>query len=130
MNWKLIFMLSAFGVLMGVASVFGLTRGIEPLLWLVIWIFCAYWITRQARTKLFQHGFMVGLTTGLIALLIQVALFSTYAANNPEFNREVPGGWSARTLFLITTPFISVISGLVLGLLCWATGKIFKQSPA
>jgi len=130
MNWKLILTLSVFGVLMGIASVFGLTKGIEPLLWLVIWIFCAFWVTRQMKTKLFQHGFMVGLTTGLIALLIQVALFSTYAANNPEINRDVPGGWSARTLFLILSPFISVISGLVLGLLCWATGKIFKQSPA
>ncbi len=32
MNWKLILVLSCFGLLMGIASVLGLTKGLEPVL--------------------------------------------------------------------------------------------------
>ena len=130
MNWRLILTLSAFGVLMGVATVLGITKGIEGLLWLIIAIFCAFWIARNVKEKHFQHGLLVGIIAGSIAPLIQVLLFSTYAANNPEIARNTPAGWSARTLFLIMTPFIGGVSGLVLGLLAWMAGKIFRQSPA
>jgi uncharacterized membrane protein YeaQ/YmgE (transglycosylase-associated protein family) len=130
MNWRLIFTLSVVGVLMGVATVLGITKGMEGLLWLIIAIFCAFWIARNVKEKHFQHGLLVGVIAGSIAPLIQVLLFSTYAANNPEIVRDAPPGWSARTLFLIMTPFIGVVSGLVLGLLTWAAGKVFRKSPA
>ena len=57
MNWKLIFLLSLFGLAMAVGTVFVITSQIEPWCWLVIFIVCAWAIAAQAPGKFFLHGF-------------------------------------------------------------------------
>jgi len=114
---------------MGAASVLGLTKGLEPVLWLMIAIICAVVIGRTAA-KTFRHGFMVGLIAGAVAPLLQALLFQTYAANNPEISetfKQIPGGLSARTFILLTMPVISLLSGVVLGLLSLAAGRLLQR---
>ncbi|MGH9966251.1 MAG: hypothetical protein ACREBG_00240 [Pyrinomonadaceae bacterium] len=130
MNWRLVSSLSVFGVAMGVASVLGLTKGLEPVMWPIIGIFCAIWIARKARQKYLLHGFFAGLLAGGIAPLIQALLFSTYTANNPrvaEGLKDLPAGFSPQSFFFVLVPIIAVLSGLVLGLLSWVTGKIVRS---
>ena len=127
MNWKLIGLLAGFGVLMGVASVLGLTKGIEGLLWLVIGIICVLGIVSRAPTRSFLHGFLVGLIGGAVAPIIQFLFFAAYMANNPELSKrfaEIPGGMEAKYFFLMLTPVIGLGSGLVLGLVCWLVAKL------
>ena len=55
MNWKLIVLLSLFGLAMAIATVFVVPSNVEPLLWLVIFVACAWWIARGAPGKYFLH---------------------------------------------------------------------------
>jgi hypothetical protein len=130
MNWKLVISLSAFGVVMGLASFFGVTKGFEPLIWPIIGIFCALWIARKAGQKYFLHGFFTGVIGGASAPLLQALFFSTYIANNPraaEDLKQLPAGFSAQTFFFILVPIIALISGLMLGLLSWVAGRIVRR---
>jgi hypothetical protein len=45
-NWKVIAPIGALGVAMGLASVFGLTSGIELWLWVGVWVVAAVTIAR------------------------------------------------------------------------------------
>ena len=126
MNWKLIGLLSGFGVLMGVASVLGFTKGLEGLLWPVIGGICVLLVVWRAPGRLFLHGFCVGLIGGAVAPVIQVLLFSTYMANNPELATrfaEFPVGMEARYFFLMLSPVIGLVSGLLLGFVCWLVAR-------
>ena len=40
MNWKLIFLLSLFGLAMGIATVYVIPSRLEPMFWLAISILC------------------------------------------------------------------------------------------
>jgi uncharacterized membrane protein YvlD (DUF360 family) len=133
MNWKLIGALSGFGVLMGVASVLGFTKGLEGLLWLVIAGVCVWLVVGRVPGRWFLHGFYVGLVGGAVAPILQVLFFSTYMANNPDLATkfaEIPGGMEPRMFFLVLTPGIALVSGLVLGLLCWLVAKLARKSRA
>ena len=131
MNFQLVFMLSGFGLAMGVASLLGLIpRGVELWLWLAIALICAVWIAKQVPSRRFMHGFLTGLISGMLSPLIQVAFFSLYLRNNAyaaESFRQVPAGFSPRLLVLIMTPVIGIIYGLCLGLLAWVAGKVLRR---
>ena len=133
MNWKLIFTLSLFGVAMAVASVFGLTRKIEPLLWLVIFVACAIFIARYCVAKYFLHGFLLSLIDGIWISLIHAAFFSTFIKNNPEMAaafQNLPAGISLRVLNLIIGPIDGAIFGVVLGLFAWIAAKLLRKKAA
>ncbi len=53
MNWKLILQLSLFGLAMAFATVFFIPSKVEPLVWLAIFIACAYVIATKAPGKSF-----------------------------------------------------------------------------
>jgi uncharacterized membrane protein YeaQ/YmgE (transglycosylase-associated protein family) len=109
--------------------VFGYTKRLEPVLWLLIAGVCAFVIAKQCRRRQFLHGFFVGLIGGTVASLIQALLFQTYSTNNPRFIEDfgkVSAGISARTFILALTPIIGVIGAILLGLLCWGAGKVFR----
>ncbi len=130
MNWKLIGLLSGFGVLMGVASVLGFTAGIEGLLWLVIGLICMTAVVWKAPGRRFRHGFFVGLMGGTMAPLIQVLFFPTYLSNDPGLGTrfaEVPGGMDARYFVLLLAPVIGLVSGLALGMVCWTIAALFGR---
>lgn len=130
MSWVLILALADLGLLMGVASVFGLTRGIEGALWLVIGIACSVVLGRKAPSRHFLHGFLVGLIGGALSPLVQATLFPTYAANNPEAMEQmaaIPGGVSPRLFFALLSPVIGLLSGLLLGALSWIAARVLGK---
>ncbi|MFM7022909.1 MAG: hypothetical protein ACKOXB_08015 [Flavobacteriales bacterium] len=61
MNWKLVLLLSLFGLFMGLSTVYFIPSNVEPFFWLAIFLFCAFIITRKAEGKYFLHGLMVSL---------------------------------------------------------------------
>jgi hypothetical protein len=135
MNFRLVLLLSDFGLAMGVASLLGLIpRGVELWLWLGITVVCAVWIAKKVATRRFLHGFLVGLISGMLSPLIQVAFFPLYLRNNPyaaESFGQLPSGMSPRLLILIMTPLLGLFFGLVLGCLAWLAGKVLRrQEPA
>ena len=134
MNWKLIFLLSLFGLAMGFATVFVIPSSVEPFCWLAIFIVCAYLIARYAPGKYFLHGLSVGIANGIWMTAIHASLFYTYVANHPEYlqmltapgNPEVMAA-HPRRMMVITGPIIGVLSGLVIGLFSWVASRFVKS---
>jgi hypothetical protein len=60
-NWKLIFQLSIFGVIMAVATISLIPQNIEPVIWVLIFIVCAYIVSKKAPGKYFLHGFLISI---------------------------------------------------------------------
>ena len=131
MNKKLILGLSLFGIAMAIAAVFGLTKNIEPFLWLIIFIFYAVIIARNTTEKRFLHGFLVSVLNGAWIAIIHSAFFSTYIANNPEMManyEKMPHFASPQIMTLIMGPFIGAITGLVAGLFAAIAGKLIRKN--
>ena len=130
MNWKLIFTLSLFGVAMGVASLFGLTGKIEPLLWLGIFILYAVMIAKKARSKHFLHGFLVSVLNGIWVGIIHSAFSSTLFLNNPEMLegfQKLPQSFSPQAMMLVMGPLIGAATGIVAGLFALIAVKVMAK---
>jgi hypothetical protein len=132
MNWKLVFLLSLFGLAMGIATVSIIPSTVEPFCWLVIFLICAYLIARHAPGKFFFHGFMVSIVNSVWVTLAHASMFYTYAANHPEYMQMVEGlpptlaGHPRRLMFLIG-PISGVIFGLILGLFSWLASRLVRR---
>jgi len=129
MNWKLVASLSAFGVLMGFASVLGWTGKLEGPLWIAIGSVCAVVIARSVPDRHARHGFLVGMFGAMASQLIAAALMPTYLANNPNVAAElsaVPAGLTPQTLFLLAAPHIGLVSGLVLALVSTIAARLIR----
>jgi hypothetical protein len=133
MNWKLIFTLSLFGLVMAFATVSLIPQNIEPLCWLVIFIICAYLIAKNTSGKYFLHGFLVSMVNSVWLTAAHVYWCTTYLANHPnaaEMGKKmqiVPG--HIRWSMLVMGPLFGVGFGLVLGLFAFIAGKL-KKKPA
>lgn len=133
MNWRLILTLSLFGVAMAFASLFGVIGRLEPLLWLVIFIFYAWWIAKHCTAKYFLHGFLVSASNGVWISVIHAAFFSTYLKNNPDMlasYQRLPQGIRPRLMMLIVGPIIGLLTGLVAGLFAFLAAKLVRNNPS
>ena len=132
MNWKLIFLLSLFGLAMGLATISLIPSTIEPIAWLVIFIICAYLIARYAPGRYFLHGLLVSVLNSVWITLAHFLMFYTYIASHPEYIQMTDGlppvlaGHPRRLMFLIG-PISGVIFGIILGLFAWIASKIVKR---
>jgi hypothetical protein len=129
MNKKLIIQLSLFGLAMAIATVFWIPSKIEPVCWLVIFVFCAYLIAKRCSEKYFWNGFLVSIVNCIWITSAHIIFFSSYISNHPqeaEMMGKMPVG-SPRLMMLMTGPIIGIISGLVLGLLAFIASKIIKK---
>jgi len=131
MNWKLIFLLSLFGLAMGIATVFFIPSNIEPFCWLVIFVLSAYIIATQAPGQYFLHGLLVSMVNSVWITAAHVLLFDRYIANHAReaaMMESVP--ISPRLMMVVTGPLIGVVSGLVLGLFAFIASKLFGARKA
>ena len=131
MNWKLIFLLSLFGLAMGIATVFVIPSNIEPLFWLVIFLISAYIIARQAPGKYFLHGLLVSIVNSVWITGAHVLLFDQYIANHPKeaaMMTSMPA--PPRMMMVIVGPLIGIVSGLVLGLFAFIASKLVEKTAA
>ena len=131
MNWKLVFLLSLFGLAMGIATVFVIPSNIEPVCWLVIFLICAWIIARQAPGKYFLHGLMVSIVNSVWITASHVLLFDQYLlhhAKEAEMMKALP--ISPRLMMILTGPVVGVVSGCVLGLFAWTAHKLTRPRTA
>ena len=129
MNWKLIFLLSLFGLAMGIATVFWIPSNIEPLFWLVIFGISAYFIAARCSSRYFLHGLLVSIVNSIWITASHVLLFDQYIANHAReaammTSWPMPG--SPRLMMAVIGPVIGVVSGLVLGLFAFIASKLVK----
>lgn len=125
MNWKLIFQLSLFGLAMAFATVFVISSTIEPLVWLIIFPTCAYFIARRAPGSYFLHGLLLGLLNSVWITSAHVLLFDQYIARHAR-EAEMMAGMplAPKPMMLVTGPIVGVVSGIVLGILALVVHRI------
>ena len=118
MKGTLVFQLSLFGLAMGVATVFVIPPLLEPVCWLVIFPFCAYYIARRAPGSYFLHGLLVGVLNSVWITSAHVLLFDQYIARHEReaaMMAQMP--FSPKAMMLVTGAIVGVVSGIVLGVL-------------
>lgn len=130
MNWKLVFLLSLFGLTLGLLTISLIPSTVEPFCWLIIFIVTSITVAKKAPRKYFLHGFLVSLLNGIWLTGVHVIFFDTYVTNHPEFTELLSGSGvtiDPRLFRALTGPVSGMFFGVVLGLFCWLAAKILKR---
>lgn len=136
MNVRLVLMLAALGLLIGIGSVTGLIHtGVESIIWLVVLIVTAVAVLKLAPGRPFRHGFVAMFIGGLLSQLVVVLFFDRYLSLNADaavsFER-LPRDLPPRIFVLLCSPLMAAFFGLLAGTLSWAMTRVFarKRTPA
>jgi hypothetical protein len=130
MNWKLILQLSLFGLVMAFATVFVVPSNLEPLLWLPIFIVCAWLIARFAPRLHFLHGLLLGVVNSVWITAAHMAFFDQYLAHHAKeagMMRSSTTPIPPRLLMACVGPVIGVVSGVLIGLLALVAVWILRR---
>lgn len=133
MNWKVIFQMSFFGLAMGISTVSLIPSKIEPLFWLAIFGFTAYFIASRCSGRYFVHGLLVGLANSVWVTASHILLFDRYIANHPQeadMMSSMPLPDSPRLMMALVGPVIGVVSGLVIGVFAVLAAKMVARLPS
>ncbi len=133
MNWKLIFYLSVFGLIMAFATISWVPQNIEPIFWLIIFIICAYWVAKKCSDKYFLNGFMISIINSIWITGAHIVFYASYMAHHPQMahmESQMPMPEHPRLMMLITGPVFGAVSGLVLGLFSFIASKLVKKRAA
>jgi len=133
MKWNLIFNLSLFGLAMAFATVYFIPSDIEPFIWLIIFIICAWQIAKKCASRYFLHGFLISIFNSVWITAVHILLFDRYITNHPselEMMKRMPMPDSPKLMMLMTGPVVGIISGLILGLFAFIASKIVKRKLA
>jgi hypothetical protein len=131
MNWKLIFQLSVFGLIMAFATISLIPEKVEPVFWVTIFVFCAYIIAKRATKKYFWHGYFLGLFNCIWITAAHFVFYSTYITYHTsvlKMSQQYPiFPTHPRIDMLIIAPFIGIISGIIIGLFAFIASLIMKK---
>ena len=131
MNGRLVFLLSLFGLAMAFATVFVVPSTVEPLLWLPIFVLCAYLIAKRAPGKVFLHGLLLGIANSVWITLVHVLFFDAYLAHHAKEAQMMTAGrmpLPPRAMMAVVGPCIGVISGAVIGVFALLSARLVKRS--
>ena len=128
LNWKLIIQLSAFGLAMAIGTVWWISSSIEPLLWLAIFILCAYIVAIKCQSQHFLHGFLISMVNCIWVTSAHVLFFASYAANHRAELKMTPFlPEHPRLVMVLMGPVIGAFFGVILGLFCFVVSKMVKK---
>ena len=133
MNWKLIFQLSLFGLIMAFGTVSLIPERTEIIYWIVIFVFCAFVIAKQCAEKQFLHGFWLSMLNSVWITCTHIYFYRTYAAKHPDVasmgtNMHLLAS-HPRLLMLILCPVCGAIFGLFQGLFAFIVSRFVKAMP-
>lgn len=129
MNRRLIWRLSLFGLVMAFATVWVVPSPIEPIVWLAIFLVCAFVIAKKAPGKYFLHGLFVSLANCLWITSVHILFAGAYLARHPDEAAMMASGpmaGSPRLMMALTGPVVGIVSGIVLGLFALVASKLVK----
>jgi hypothetical protein len=131
MNWKIIFQLSIFGLIMAFGTISLIPEKVEPAFWLIIFIFCAFVIAKACPGKYFLHGFLVSMVNCIWITAIHIAFRQTYVANHPQMasigTNMPPLEIHPRLAMVIMGPIFGAMFGIILGLFSFVASKVIKK---
>lgn len=132
-NWRLVFGLSLFGLAMAITTIAVIPSQMEPVFWLVIFLFCANVIGRRAREHSFIHGLLVGIANSVWVTAAHVTFFHQYLAHHAReaaMMSSMPMPDRPRLMMLLIGPMVGIISGVIIGLLALVSGRLFGRREA
>ena len=133
MNWKLIFLLSVFGIFMAFGTVFWIPASIEPFVWLLIFILYAWIIAKYCSSGFFLHGFILSLVNSLWSIPVHIYFYGTYIFRHldqiSQF-RNIPFQSSPKLLIFFGGLILGIVYGLIIGLLSVLASKVVKRQPS
>jgi hypothetical protein len=132
MNWKLILLLSIFGLVMGMATVFFIPSNVEPAVWLPIFVVCALLIARGTSTNVFQHGVYLGMANSVWITAAHLLFFNQYIATHTAeaaMMQNMSLG-SPQLMMAVTGPVVGIVSGGVIGLFSLIARRFVKPARA
>ena len=135
MNWKIIFQLSVFGLIMAFATVSLIPEKVEPAFWLVIFLFCAWVIARVCNGKFFLHGFLVSMVNCIWVTIAHVWFYNSYVMHHPDMAKipeSMPDSlvFHPKRVMVILAPLFGIAFGIVLGFFSFIASKIIKKNLA
>jgi hypothetical protein len=133
MNWKLIFQLSIFGLIMAFGTVSLIPQNVEPAFWLVIFVFCAAVIAKACTGKYFLYGLYTGLLNCVWITAVHVIFFRTYIAGHKKMDAtisDMPASFAIhpRLAMAVAGLGLGIISAIILGLFAFIASKIIQKS--
>jgi len=126
LEWKVIAACSSAGIMMGTLSLFGLTGGIELVLWTAVALVSAFAVARRTSARLFLHGLFIGLLCGAGNAAVQVLFFGLYVEHNPAAAAELrhfSGTLTPQLFLLLTAVPVGAVYGAVIGSLSAAAAR-------
>jgi hypothetical protein len=130
MNWKIVLLLSLFGVVVGFAGVYGLSGPGELVLWIIVFLIYAIVIGKRLESDFFVHALLAAILAGLWVGIIHAAFIKTYVAHNAQLRAGrsmMPKTAHPRLIMVMIGPFIGAVTGVVAGLMAAVAGNLFKR---
>lgn len=130
MNLRLILLLSLFGLAMALGSVFLIPAALEPIIWLAIFLFCAWIIANNYSGNYFMFGFLLSIFNSVWIITIHSIFYGDYIfrhLDQAEILDHLPLHNSPRLMIVLVDLVMSLISGLILGLFSLAAARIVKK---
>jgi hypothetical protein len=131
MNWKLLFALSSFALIMGFATILWIPAKVEPYFWVFIFLLSAYLIARNSYDYYFSQGFALCLINCVWITGIHYYCFNTYIISHPEMkavSEHLHLSDHPRVVFLIAGPIAGIASGLVQGSIAFVAGQLVRKA--
>ena len=107
----------------------------EPLVWLAIFVVCAFFIARSRPDRAFLHGLVLGIVNSIWVTGAHMMFFQQYIANHPQeaaMTKSMPLPNSPRLMMALVGPPIGIVSGAVIGLSAMAINSLrrrFRRDP-
>jgi hypothetical protein len=135
MNWSLILILAAIGVILSALIVFGI---LPATIWLSLGfvLIAAVVIGHQVSHKIFLHGFLTAVIWSVIGGALQFIFWDKFMANNPQVQAkmaQVPEGmdirpWMAGGMVVGAVAYGAILGGLAM-LFAKLLGEEKKEVP-
>ena len=128
-NWRVVFTLSFFGLAMAVGTVSAIPSNVEPVIWLAIFVICAFVIARYRSRRHFLHGLLLGLLNSVWVTSAHIIFFSTYIDHHPKeaaMMGSMPLPNSPRLMMALVGPVVGVVTGAIIGLLALLAGRFVR----
>jgi len=132
-NWRVIFILSLFGLAMAIGTVSAVPSSVEPVIWLAIFIVCAFVIARYGSRRLFLHSLLLGLLNSVWVTSAHIIFFSSYIAHHPKeaaMMGSMPLPNSPRLMMALVGPIVGIVSGAIIGVLALLVGRFVRPKKA
>ena len=135
MNWKIIFQLSIFGLIMAFATVSLIPEKVEPAFWVAIFIFCAYVIAKVCPGNYFWHGFLVSMVNCIWITAVHIWFREAYEPHHPDMTQmsaNMPKYLQVhpRIAMAVMGPLFGAAFGIVLGVFSLIASKLVTKRGA